>query len=425
MNQWRIEPRDPLVVRDGRPNDGRSESAGLPFPLPSNVAGAVRTRLGTDQGKGFVLRSDAQISQLKQVQIRGPLLTDSVGKLYVHPPADAWVVARETLEVTPLAPLDVGHDVYFDGAFPEGLRPVGFPKNRQPEKPTGEPPLFWSWEALEHWLLAPADSAECRARLAATASVALGHEMRLHVALDATFTAWDTMLYHTPGLRFTYKPGVDGPAAGAGPQDLALWLDVEPPRGFNRALRPGLAPLGGERRLSRWAKVETDAVPPVPKALLDAIAEPCTVRVILLTPGYFEGGSHPVEGSYLFCGQAPVQGQGEGQEQAPAQAPAAEQERALGENGLPDPVAPRLIASRVDRPVVVSGWDLRAGGPKATRRLAPAGSVYWVRLEGTQEDRKAFVERVWFRNISDTGQDRADGFGLAVLGLVADQEGQP
>ncbi|NTV66005.1 MAG: hypothetical protein HGA65_21065, partial [Oscillochloris sp.] len=55
--------------------------------------------------------------------------------------------------------------------------------------------------------------------------------------------------------------------------------------------------------------------------------------------------------------------------------------------------------------------------PKATRRLAPAGSVYFLRLAGTEDAIRAWVEQTWMQCVSDNQQSRDDGFGLAVLGI--------
>ncbi|BAW02883.1 CRISPR-associated protein, Cmr3 [Thermus thermophilus] len=78
-----------------------------------------------------------------------------------------------------------------------------------------------------------------------------------------------------------------------------------------------------------------------------------------------------------------------------------------------------MVAAVVGRPLAVSGWNLKEGKPKPSRRAVPAGSVYFVRLpeawgEGEVRD---WAGKVWFRNLSEEEQDRRDGFGLAALGL--------
>jgi CRISPR-associated protein Cmr3 len=75
----------------------------------------------------------------------------------------------------------------------------------------------------------------------------------------------------------------------------------------------------------------------------------------------------------------------------------------------------------VPRPEVVSGWDLVKGKPKKSRRLAPAGSIYFVELNGTPEDRRRWCDETWLACVSDAEQDRRDGFGLAALGTWEDE----
>ena len=93
----------------------------------------------------------------------------------------------------------------------------------------------------------------------------------------------------------------------------------------------------------------------------------------------------------------------------------------------------RIVGMAVPRAQVVSGWDYAApktvngatkyGRPKATRRLASAGSVYFLTLQGTADAIGAFVDRVWLQCVSDgvegedIGQNNRDGFGLAAVGV--------
>jgi len=76
----------------------------------------------------------------------------------------------------------------------------------------------------------------------------------------------------------------------------------------------------------------------------------------------------------------------------------------------------------VARAQAISGWDMahrnpngRYGRPKPTRHLAPAGSVYFVRFE-EDADIGAWLDATWMQPVSDTEQDRRDGFGLAAIG---------
>ncbi len=91
-------------------------------------------------------------------------------------------------------------------------------------------------------------------------------------------------------------------------------------------------------------------------------------------------------------------------------------------------VKPELLAIAIQHPQVVSGWRLEPPpGPKPTRRLAPAGSVFFLSLRGEGDkaiDNKAiekWVKDVWMQCISDDVEAQNDGFGLAVLGSWSGQ----
>jgi len=65
----------------------------------------------------------------------------------------------------------------------------------------------------------------------------------------------------------------------------------------------------------------------------------------------------------------------------------------------------------------VSGWDFENNRPKPTRRLAPAGTVLFFKLDGDDTAVGRWIDATWMHCVSDEEQDRRDGFGLAVLGV--------
>jgi CRISPR-associated protein Cmr3 len=80
----------------------------------------------------------------------------------------------------------------------------------------------------------------------------------------------------------------------------------------------------------------------------------------------------------------------------------------------------RLAGVSMDRWRAVSGFGLEDGtlGPKPVRRMAPAGSVYF--FEYISGDRTTLAAGGWLTPVSDLaadGQDRRDGFGLALWGV--------
>jgi CRISPR-associated protein Cmr3 len=379
MSLWILEPRDPLAVRDGRPNNGRSESTTLPFPYPGTIAGIVRTRLGSDAHGVFEMGRD--LKALLGVGIRGPLLARLDGGLYVRPPRDAVLGAQLRRLIPDKRGLAEGTLV--DDAFPGA--PLCFASEHAP--PAGksaEPHAWWPWELLARWLATPKElDGKDAGALLCDALPALPLEVRSHVKLTETWTAEDGMLFQTRGLRFTTE--------ALAPLAMAIDVDAEATPG--RALRPGIGPCGGERRLARWTLADPSLrLPALPQEVRKALAvkeEACVrVRVVLLTPAIFTAGWRPgsLPGELL---------------------------------GLRHGITPRLVAACVPRPDTLSGWNFatQPQQPKKTRRLVRAGSVYWIDLEGTPDDRVRWADDVMMTNVSDAPQDQLDGFGLAAVGV--------
>lgn len=352
---WTIEPRDTLMMRDGRPVGEGLPMRSLPFPWPSSVAGLARTRAGSDPSGLFTL-SPNEARDLLDVQVAGPWLVelrdDGPGELYLPAPADClWHLgegAEGMLERRRLQPgaLRDGEEMNLS----EGFRPL-FAEDAPRRKPT-IPPAFWSWTELSEWLSAPpARSDHARATFGMPA---LRVEQRTHVAIDPeSGRAADHMLFSSEGLRFADRE-----------RRLALVFRCADPR-----LLPGGVHLGGERRISWLRPGPVDLLPTRPPGIHGRL-----LRLVLVTPAVFADGWRP---SRIGGG--------------------------------------RVVAAAVGRPHTISGWDFAARGPKPCRRLAPAGSVYWVELN-PDVDADSWIDQHWMTCISDDGQDRKDGFGLCLVG---------
>jgi CRISPR-associated protein Cmr3 len=399
MSQWFVEPRDPLVVRDGRPNEGRSASGTLSFPFPGTLAGLVRTRLGSDEAGAFRLHD--RLAELRAVSIRGPLLAElgatedpaSQSTLYVPAPRDALLTGEGTQRtVRRLHPIPIPSGALVDDAL-DGLSPVGLDEAPK-DKPSRSPPAFWTWVQLERWLTSPKGGSSAWLDGAMSA---LGRESRVHVKIGETSTAEEGMLFQTTGLRFARMKEEDGLGTSHeerslhDTRDFALRVDVDegPLRG-QHALRSGVGPAAGERRLVRWIDGSSaGAFPSAPDPLCEHVmsgAPNVRVRVVLLTPALFSDGWRPSPAGPLL---APLEG-----------------------------MTPSLAAAVVPRPETVSGWDFERGRPKRTRRLVSSGSVFWLDLKGSPEARTKWLNRVWMQNVSDQEQDQRDGYGLAVVGVA-------
>lgn len=399
MQTWLFEPRDPLFVRDGRPfgQIPGARAASLDFPYPSTTTGAVRTASKLD-AKGIFVATDAESTQLKELQVLGPLMVevDGDGRIVQWlPPAPMDAVlsrpspgpgqssaAREELTLgwqRPLRPF-AGAVTDLDGTA--GL--VGLPR-RLSGKPT-RGPAWWQYEHFKRWLLDPTmmDGWELEPHDLGTEGPT--RDLRTHVALDPEVgTAADRQLFQTRSLDFARRQD----SAGLRLRRFAIAVATD------ARLRPRLMTVGGERRLTRLqdaqeAGGEPWSPPSIPADLLARVKAERACRIILITPAIFHAGWRP--GGLLQ---------------------------------VKDGCSPSLVGAAVDRARVVSGWDFtkpRGGAPKPARRMAPAGSVYYLRLGGTDADVEAWARRTWMSCISDEPQDRLDGFGLAVLGTWNGEE---
>ncbi len=351
MSWYTLEPRDPLMVRDGRPFGLDTDGArSLDFPPPSVTAGAVRTRLWRARAATGAPLTE---TSAKAIAVRGPLLCslDPEHTLWLPRPLDAVQVEGTRFRLQPGQAWEPG-----TSSLPRALRPIE-PAVALPKGKVNPASAFWSRSLLQSWLADPPASSD--APQATATRPTLVHERRTHLAIDPdTRTGEDGKLYQTDGLVFRRGDG-------AQTERLALMLSCAEPD-----LAPGLVTLGGERRLSILGRSTNDPRWPAP-AITGTRA-----RVILLTPAVFDEGAIP----------ATIGGA-------------------------------RVVAAAVGRGSWLSGWDMKAGGPKKSRRLAPVGSVYWVELG--MLDPSSWVKHVHFQEISSNEQDRRDGFGLAAVGVWA------
>lgn len=420
MQTWVIEPRDPLIVRDGRMFSAEvagARATSLDFPFPSTLAGGVRTLQGHAQQINFepvdeAARKElaAKLNTLRDLSVCGPLLVElnecgEISEWLLPAPADAlWCslkdgIDRESATLEVLAPMQVPPGVFINlpeaKADPDGdglaekLCPVG--TWRQTGKPFEPAPRYWKPAKFKDWLLAPQRSE--KQKLAEWGHGGPPKELRTHVGIQPdSLTALDGALYQTRGLEFTEFREIA--RLGTKRLGLAVWTTAD-------KLGEGLRPLGGERRLVHWRKSGSSLIQSLAdckETIIAAIKQSRACRVVLLTPAHFTGGYRPH--SLL---QASV----------------------------------KLKAVAINRAKVVSGWDFDRtkaavsqdkqrkypGQAKKSRRLAPAGSVYFLKFveDAKETDIEAWCNEVWLQCMSDEPQDCRDGFGLAVLGTWSGQ----
>ncbi|HEY8460947.1 MAG TPA: type III-B CRISPR module-associated protein Cmr3, partial [Blastocatellia bacterium] len=352
-------------------------------------AGTVRTRYGFTVGD---FNDEAQkqglIREVKRIAAQGPLLVElnDAGEIQdwlLPAPADAVLYEADAklahVKRLVAEPLSEGIT-----DLPEDLLPVRFASYDEiaKKKPLKQAPRFWRKEMFFDWLANPGDRTIELDRLGHGGPVG---ESRVHVKIKPdTQAAEEGFLYQTSGLEFTRRS--DGKYLRLA---LAMRTSVE--------AIAGLAPLGGEQRLSYWRGGDEWLSPACPSGIRRAIKDNKACRVVLLTPAHFREGFRPGLSGWMLQTRHGV--------------------------------APSLAAAAVGRPQVVSGWDYEIGKPKPTRRLAPAGAVFFLKLDGDERSIDRWIDAVWMNCVSDDDekgvpeQTRLDGFGLAALGAWSREAG--
>jgi CRISPR-associated protein Cmr3 len=398
MTLWIIEPRDPLIFRDSRPFAATpgAIARSLAFPFPSTTTGAVRHQAGLNKDTGDFDR--AKLTALKRLAVRGPLLVELTGqdndnvhhRWLLPAPADALLLKdKQTGKclIKRLVPLELlpGARTNLDA----GLWLVG-PQQASKEKPHDQAPRYWKWEKFKQWLYEPKhdQDAEVKDDVDDIAQIGIGgpqSEHRIHVSIDAsTYAGKEGALFATSGIEFAYLEG-DRQSLGQ-VKRLGLAVDVNQDDKFY--LQDALGSLGGERRMVSWRSSES-SLPGCPGALKQSIAKHKACRLFLLTPAYFTEGSVP---TWLTKDRPGIK--------------------------------PELKAVAIQRPQVVSGWDMENPQRKPTRRLAPAGAVFFLKFAQDIAPTliEEWIDQTWMQCISDGEQERLDGFGLSILG---DWSGEP
>lgn len=404
MRTWIIEPRDSLIVRDGRPFGlgAGMRATSLDFPFPSTTTGGVRTQAGLDDQDVF---DRNLISSVKQIAVKGPLLVElnqnsEITDWLMPAPSDSVVMSDETdnqkAHIKHLAPIDASPGLTNLSEVHNDLLPVGVDMPLK-GKPLSSSPRYWSWNTKYHdWLNDARDDSIDLKKL----EIELGHsgpekDARVHVSINPeSFTSSEGELFQTRGLEFRRMlPG--GKLKDTRRLALAVFVDDTPQV---EKIRTRLTPFGGERRLVMWRADVSDKAKTIqecPEDVKNKIVGSGYCRLLLLTPAFFERGTYP---KWLLQAR-------------------------LG-------ITPQLMAIAHNRYQVVSGWDFAKvvnkngrtvlGEPKPTRRLVPSGAVFFLKLEGDPEARTKWIDEIWFSCVSDDGQNeqdfRRDGFGLAVIG---------
>lgn len=368
-----ISARDPVVARDGRPfgagQGRRMQSVG--WPGPSVVAGSFRTTLGKLAKPNF---DDSTQEDLLKMSVAG-VLPVANGNILLPPPADCVIEDKDGQFIPHAArPRSMAGGANWPN---NDLSPVTLDDSVKDDfKPCEKGPTFWPRSAYVSWLV--------------NGTVDLGQpgflgqprsDSRDHVAMSGeSGTAVDTLLFSTSGVNITRLPPYP-PQPRHRPfqdSDITLTARVSTLPAWTPATVSQWHPLGGERRLVHWALQAGHGPWECPKEIQTALANTTRVMMMLATPAIFAHGWLPT----WMTSQ---------------------------EDGWP---RLKLVGVCLHRWKAISGWAYAGKpGPKPIRRVVPAGSTYFF-----ETDNSASLANRWLMPVSDSEQDRNDGFGLAAWG---------
>lgn len=370
MMQWRfIEATDVWMFRDNKPFSAAQNFVARSIfpPTPQTMQGIVRTAYLEGQGVDWKRYNNGQerpelydavgdATSLGNLQLNGPFLarcTNGRVERLVPAPRDLLQqkpgisgLRRDALRYQSMAP---ARELTFQTSVPfEGWRPVMRPVTREDEgQRFGELEDGWLNEAqFSAYLNGRADEVDGEVR---KSSDLFESEERPGLALDyGRRAARESHYYRAQFIRPK--------------ENVGLLVGTN----FDALPDDGVLRMGGESRMGRCRKV--DYQPP-------QVAQRGRVRIVLLTPAWFDGGWGPANGDW-----SPWVGAG------------------------------RLVSYVVGKPQALSGWNMAAGQPKPLRHFVPAGSVYY--FEDAELSGLPFTQ-----SLPDEADYGAMGFGAWAAGI--------
>ena len=392
MTTLELIARDPIVSRDGRPfgagQGNRMRS--VDWPLPSMIAGSLRTALGKAADREFSLKTAAE---LLQVSVGGIFPTVD-GQIHLPAPQDCVVHRdRGPLRASPQKIEQGGGDWPHSKLQAVMLNHAEASEDFKPQCV----PAWWPLNRFAEWLVGN------KIQFDQTFLQSPCQEYRTHVSIQPeTGAADEGQLFTTSGLALSHLERYGTSAKQSHRERFATiglstrvragdWC-AEYVNGLN-----GHHPTGGERRLVHWRTITNSTLWNCPDLIRTAFKSTGKVRMALATPAIFHDGWKPGWLNDDLIGSPP------------------------GSN-----VQLQLVGLTIQRWRAISGWSLARiddqgqldshgrPGPKPIRRMVPAGGVYFFEVV---DGHPASLADRWLQSVSDHEQDQRDGFGLATWGL--------
>ena len=375
-----LEPKAPLIIRSGRPFDEQAGADEARFPPPSTMAGALRAaHVRSNSTLSF---DGSDTADILKIAVKGPLpvkiKADNSKTILVPKPEDARYHYDEdgSIQLVRLVPTPLDDSAGWD--LDDRLMPLIYESGT--DKRYGKPakgPAWWSLDHLLQWRQQDSKQEPLNySDIVKEGWTPPRDDIRTHVAIDAkTYASEEGKLFQTSGLPMWQEKQ----AGDIFPEEHIALLGTIAGEISNTAVN-----LGGERRLAKVQCCE-GLWPPVDEAQIENIFQQKQLSLTLLTPAIFEYGWLPCKKNNvgIYCYRPDfIKG-----------------------------LALELVAASVPRWQAHSGWDLANQRPKPSKKVVPAGAVYWFKLVAGDKDA---LKQLWLSNISSDPQDRKDGFGLAL-----------
>ena len=374
MITLRAQALDTWFFRESRPMEtlGGSELSSLFPPPPRTFLGAVRSAIGEASGtdwRAFAQNPDHPLRRVigygddvGPLRLRGPWLNEGGVRLYRMP---SFVMFKTERTETVVTRLQIGEAVN-----------THLGRVRLPKLPAGSGGFKsaenawvtqWGLERILAGEVPPLESIRSAAQL-------FREEPRLGIARNnERRVATRGLLYQTRHVRPFAELSVEG--------DLTLGEDTEFPAALVR--------FGGEGRMAYLQTVDAAAFPAAPTPDKDTVG----LILVLLTPARLGQGRH---GWLLpdFLRREEDHGDGERVWQ-----------------GEWAGVSMTLHAAVIGKSQRQGGWDIAKRGPRDVQSLIPAGSAYYVTVEG---DLAAAIRQL---HGSQVGDDQPLGRGQIACAL--------
>ncbi len=365
-----IHAPSPLLFRDGKPFGAaagtETAARSLAVPLPSTLAGFIRTQIGVENRWNW---DKDNLEKAHTIPVSGLLTRDC--KIVLPAPRDAVIYKdkAQILRIMCLKPLELPKNAGTD--LPDEIQPLEVTQDVKPE--TGY--AFWTKEDMTTWLLNDTPNA---AKLEKIEGLPL--ETRVHVAIDPkTLASQEGQLFSVGYRSFESK-------SESGHHHWGIRTRVKLPDNTEISK---LGYLGGERRAVALEEKDIREWWNCPPELKEAILSSTHLKLVLATPAIFKHGWKP---AWLNLES---------------------QDSANMPKGLYG-IKLKLVSAAVGRREPVSGWNIRENTPKAVRYIVPTASVYFFEVEDGKQEK---ILENWLKPVSDCEQDRKDGFGLALWGV--------